>query len=53
MSKKFNVVKTYYDKGFWNAEMVKLAVEKGWITQEECDEILSPKEIESVVVENE
>lgn len=43
MSAKYTKVKDYYDKGLWNAQMVRNAVIKGWITQSECDEILSEK----------
>lgn len=32
-----------YVNNFWNAAMVKMAVRKGVITQEECDKILSLK----------
>lgn len=39
-SRKFETVKRYYERGFWTAEMVQNAVTKGWITQEECEEIL-------------
>ena len=39
MSKKFNLAKSYYDKGMWNIEMVRNAVVKGWITAEEFAEI--------------
>lgn len=35
MSKKFAVVKKYYDKGLWTKKAVHDAVEKGWITAEE------------------
>ncbi len=35
MSKKFEIVKKYYDSGFWTKEMVHNAVTKGWITEEE------------------
>ena len=38
-SPKFNKVKTYYDKGLWNIEMVRNAVIKGWITEKEFTEI--------------
>jgi len=38
-SPKFNKVKDYFDKGFWNVEMVRNAVVKGWITEEEFTEI--------------
>ena len=39
MSPKFNRVKTYYDTGRWNDTMVRNAVVKGWITEEEYTEI--------------
>lgn len=39
-SKKYNVVKNYYDKGFWTKDMVYNAVGKGWITEEEYYEIV-------------
>lgn len=35
MSPKFNKVKKYYDNGLWNITMVRNAVVKGWITEEE------------------
>ena len=38
-SKMFERVKKYYDKGLWKIEAVALAVEKGWITAEEYEEI--------------
>ena len=38
-SPKYNKVKNYYDKGLWNDEMVRNAVVKGWITEEEYTEI--------------
>jgi hypothetical protein len=41
MSAKHDLVKGYYDKGLWSAERVQNAVGK-WITQEECDAILTP-----------
>lgn len=40
MSKKYELVKKYYDSGFWTAEMVYNAVIKGWITAEEYNEIV-------------
>jgi len=39
MSKKFATVKAAYDRGSWNKTMVKNAVVKGWITEEEYLEI--------------
>ena len=38
-SKKFNLVKGYYDGNLWGINRVKLAVTKGWITAEEFEEI--------------
>ena len=40
MSKRFEQVKTYYDKGYWTKEMVHNAVVKGWITEDEYKEIV-------------
>ena len=37
---KFEKVKKYYDSGFWNKKMVKNAVIKGWITEDEYEEIV-------------
>ena len=39
MSKKFNLVKRYYDNGLWNKVMVRNAVVKDWITAAEYEEI--------------
>lgn len=38
-SKKFELVKKYYDKGLWKIGAVRNAVIKGWITAEEFKEI--------------
>ena len=38
-SKKYEKVKTYYDRGVWTIDMVRNAVVKGWITEEEFTEI--------------
>lgn len=38
-SKKFALVKKYYDKGLWKIGAVHDAVVKGWITAEEFTEI--------------
>lgn len=35
MSKKFQKVRNYYNKGYWTAHMVRDAVEKDWITAAE------------------
>lgn len=35
MSKKFEKVKGYYDKGYWSIRQVYDAVGKGWITADE------------------
>lgn len=37
---KYDKVKHYYDSGLWSAKRVRDAVDKGWITEEEADEIL-------------
>ena len=34
-SPKYDKVKNYYDKGLWTIDMVRNAVVKGWITEEE------------------
>ena len=41
-SPKFEIVKSYYDRGLWNARMVENAVGR-WITEEEAQEILAQK----------
>ena len=38
-SNKFDTVKEFYDKGFWDLYRCKMAVVKGWITAEEFQEI--------------
>ncbi|MBR1868857.1 MAG: XkdX family protein [Bacteroidales bacterium] len=38
-SEKYELVKKYHDDGRWKPFMVKNAVEKGWITAEEYEEI--------------
>ena len=35
MSDKFELVKSFYDKGLWSKARVHNAVEKCWITEEE------------------
>lgn len=39
-SKKYALVKKYYDKGLWTAVAVRNAVVKGWITAEEYELII-------------
>ena len=39
MSKKFNLVKKYYEQGLWNKKRVHDAVTKEWITAAEYKEI--------------
>lgn len=39
----YEKIKYNYINGFWNTAMVRMAVKKGVITQEQCDEILSSK----------
>ena len=38
-SKKYDLVKSYYDDGLWSLKKVRNAVVKGWITEEEFTEI--------------
>lgn len=35
MSKKYNLVKNYYDNGLWSVSRVRNAVVKEWISSEE------------------
>ncbi|MCD8089925.1 MAG: XkdX family protein, partial [Clostridiales bacterium] len=35
LSRKYNTVKNYYDRGLWSISRVGDAVTKGWITAEE------------------
>ena len=37
----YEKIKSKHEKGYWSATMVQMAVRKGVITQEQCDEILS------------
>ena len=39
MSKNYDKVKYYYDTKRWNVDMIRNAVIKGWITEEEYTEI--------------
>lgn len=39
MSKKYNLVKKYYEQGLWGKRRVHDAVGKSWITAEEYKEI--------------
>lgn len=38
-SEKYELIKGYYDSGFWKKKAVKNAVSKCWITAEEYEEI--------------
>lgn len=40
-SKRFETVKGHYESKVWNSARVKKAVELGWITESEAEEILS------------
>ncbi len=40
-SPKFDTIKKWYDRGFWDEAMLEVAVEKGQITEDEMNEILS------------
>lgn len=46
MSKKYSIVKDYYDRKLWSETRVRNAVKKGWITEEECEKILNGDEPE-------
>lgn len=39
----FETIKRNYDRGLWNAAMVKTAVRKGVITREQFEEITGEK----------
>lgn len=39
-SEKFELVKSYYELGMWKKKAVRKAVERGWITAEEYEEIV-------------
>lgn len=39
----YETIKSNYLKGLWTAALVKMAVRKGVITQEQCDEIMAMK----------
>lgn len=39
MSKKYNLVKKYYEQRLWSKKRVRDAVLKGWITAEEYKKI--------------
>lgn len=45
----FNIVKKNFDKGLWSENLVKMAVKKGVITQDECSLILEGKTKEDVM----
>lgn len=38
-SEKYELVKKYYKTHLWNEQQVKNAVEKGWITAKEYEDI--------------
>lgn len=43
MTNKFEKVKEYYESGYWTKAMVANAVVKGWITQEEYEQIIASR----------
>lgn len=43
MSEKYELVKSYYDRGLWDENRVTKAIGR-WITAEEADEILKEAE---------
>lgn len=40
-SPRYDRVKQWYDKGFWDKDMVEMAVQAGWITYDEFMEIVN------------
>lgn len=38
-SEKYDIVREYYKRKFWDLTRVRNAVDKGWITVEEYEEI--------------
>lgn len=36
----YETIKKNYERGLWSAAMVKMAVKKGVITKEQCEEII-------------
>lgn len=40
-SAKYDEVKNYYNKGLWSEYRLQMAVEKGWITEAEFNEIVN------------
>ena len=44
-SKRYKLVKNYYDKRLWTRKMLKNAVVKGWITQDEYDGIVGVTDV--------
>ncbi len=43
-SAKYKMIRIWYNKKFWDADMVKDAVKKGWITEEEMNLILKKED---------
>ena len=42
----FETIKSFYEKGLWNAQLVKMSVKKGILTQEQANEILEKEDHE-------
>ena len=40
----FETIKSFYKKGLWNAQLVKMSVKKGILTSEQANEIIGEKE---------
>lgn len=36
----FNTIKSFYDRGLWSSQLVKMSVKKGILTDEQAKEIL-------------
>jgi len=40
----FETIKSFYKRGLWSPQLVKMSVKKGILTEEEANEILAEKE---------
>lgn len=40
----FEIIKSFYIKGLWSSQLVKMSVKKGILTEEEANKILAEKE---------
>lgn len=40
----FNTIKSFYDRGLWSSQLVKMSVKKGILTDEQAKEILGEED---------